>query len=253
MSLFIISLPHCSSKVPRDISSDFALDKIKILDSLDFGSKEIFGVLPAPIIKAKFSRLVVDLNRDPANVGFKGVVPKTDYKGHQIYKSLKYPDQDIIAQLVQKYHRPYHKKIEKAFAREEIKFLFDCHSLESIGPKDAPDAGEGRKDIILSNNGDINGNLRDSKGLISCPANIVMFIKSLFEKYGFSVGINDPYTGGFTTIHYGRKYSNKNALQIEINQKLYMNPKDRALDNKKVQDIRIKILTVFKEFSDYFA
>jgi hypothetical protein len=51
---------------------------------------------------------------------------------------------------------PFHDKLEDAFASPGIKFLFDCHSLNGIGLKDAPDSGKKkRKDIILSNNGDL--------------------------------------------------------------------------------------------------
>ncbi|MCK5542766.1 MAG: N-formylglutamate amidohydrolase [Desulfobacterales bacterium] len=253
MSLFLISLPHCSPKIADEILPDFALNKNEILESEDFGTYEIFGSLPWMVIKAEFSRLVVDLNRNPDNKSAKGVVAKTDYHGRQIYKPFRYPDEVAISQLVQKYFRPYHEKMEQAFANLEIKFLFDCHSLESTGPKDAPDAGKNRKDIILSNNGDIDGNLSPAKGLVSCPVNILMFIKSAFENYGFSVGINKPYSGGFTTIHYGGKYLNKNALQIEINQGLFMNPGDTAPDNEKIKGIRIKVLNVFKKLSDYFS
>ncbi len=253
MSSFLISIPHCSSKVPDEILSDFALDKNKILQSKDLGTSEIFGPLPAPVIMAEFSRLVVDLNRDPDNQSTKGVVAKTDYKGQQVYKFLKYPDQAGISQLVEKFHKPYHRKIERAFAKPEIKFLFDCHSLESVGPKDAPDIGKKRKDITLSNNGDMNGNPVSSKGLISCPSNILMVVKSILENHGLSVSINNPYKGGYTTVHYGSMYNDKNALQIEINQNLFMNPGDIVPDNKKIKEVRGKVLSVFENISDYFS
>jgi hypothetical protein len=50
---------------------------------------------------------------------------------------------------------PFHDKLENTFASSDIKFLFDCHSFNGTGPKDAPDSGKKRKDIILSNNGDL--------------------------------------------------------------------------------------------------
>jgi len=40
---------------------------------------------------------------------------------------------------------------------------------------------------------------------------------------GFSVWINAPYAGGYTTDHYGRPGLHRHALQIEINRALYMN------------------------------
>jgi N-formylglutamate amidohydrolase len=39
---------------------------------------------------------------------------------------------------------------------------------------------------------------------------------------GFSVAINAPYAGGFTTEHYGDPRRGRHALQIEISRALYM-------------------------------
>jgi N-formylglutamate deformylase len=253
MSLFLITLPHCSSKIPNEFLPDFALDENEVLQSKDFGAEEIFGFVPVKVIKAEFSRLVVDLNRNSDNKKAKGIVAETDYHGRQVYKASRYPDQEAIDELVKKYFRPYHDKIEKAFANPDIRFLFDCHSLESIGPKDAPDAYKKRKDIVLSNNGDINGSQEPARGQVSCSQDIVMFIKSIFENYGFSVSINKPYRGGYTTTHYGGRYPEKKALQIEINQGLFMNSGDIVPDNEKIKKIRKKVSDIFKEISDYLS
>ncbi|MFH2059814.1 MAG: N-formylglutamate amidohydrolase [Pseudomonadota bacterium] len=251
-SAFLISLPHCSSKIPDELFDKFALNKDEILESEDFGTKEIFNDLSIPAIQAQFSRLVVDLNRNPENIDIKGVVAKTDYSGLEIFKSGQYPDLVTIDQLIDTYYRPYHDDLEKAFARPEIKFLFDCHSLNGIGPKDAPDAGFPRKDIILSNNGDTKGNFDPVLGPVSCPKDKILLIKSICESFGFSVSINYPYKGGFITVSYGRKYPDKNVLQIELNQDLFMNPDGKTIDHLKIKKIRNKFIGIFKEFSDCF-
>ena len=253
MAPFLVSLPHCSAKIPGEIMPSLALDKHGILVSKDFGSEEVFGSLSMPVIKAMFSRFVVDLNRDPENRGAKGVVAKTDYKGKEIYKPFQYPDSCAIDHLVEKYFMPYHNRLDKMFSKPDIKFLFDCHSLENIGPRDAPDAGRQRKDIVISNNGGPGGESVPSKGTTSCSVEIVIFIKEVFENHGFSVSINEPYSGGFTTVHYGNKYPSKGALQMEINQGLFMDPGDTAPDPDRIDEIRIRMAMVFKEFMDYFS
>lgn len=252
-SAFLISLPHCSSKIPDELSVKFALNKYQILESEDFGTKEIFSDLSIPAIQAQFSRLVVDLNRNSDNKDAKGVVAKTDYNGRQIYKSGQYPDLLAIDRLIDTYYRPYHNTLEKAFARPEIKFLFDCHSLEGIGPKDAPDAGSPRKDIILSNNGDTKGNFDPALGPVSCSKEKVLLIKSICEAAGFCVSINHPYRGGFVTVHYGQKYPDKDVLQIELNQDLFMNPDGNTADHGKIKMIRNKFIGIFKELSECFS
>ena len=39
---------------------------------------------------------------------------------------------------------------------------------------------------------------------------------------GYSVRRNAPYSGGYTTRHYGRPRQGVHALQVEINRALYM-------------------------------
>ncbi|MFH2093129.1 MAG: N-formylglutamate amidohydrolase [Pseudomonadota bacterium] len=252
-SAFLISLPHCSSKIPDELSAKIALNKDEILVSEDFGTKEIFNDLSIPVIQAQFSRLVVDLNRDPENKGAKGVVAKTDYSGLEIFKSGQYPNPATIDQLVDTYYRPYHDSLEKAFTRPEIKFLFDCHSLNGIGPEDAPDAGLPRKDIVLSNNGDTNGSFDPALGPVSCSKDKMLRIKAICESFGFTVSMNHPYKGGFITVSYGQKYPDKDVLQIELNQDLFMNPDGKTVDHIKIKNLRHKFMGIFKEFSDCFS
>ncbi|MEE8562462.1 MAG: N-formylglutamate amidohydrolase, partial [Alphaproteobacteria bacterium] len=42
---------------------------------------------------------------------------------------------------------------------------------------------------------------------------------------GYTVTRNIPYSGGYTTVHYGRPGAGIHALQIEINRSLYMDEK----------------------------
>jgi N-formylglutamate amidohydrolase len=39
---------------------------------------------------------------------------------------------------------------------------------------------------------------------------------------GYAVARNAPYSGGFTTQHYGKPATRVHALQIEINRAIYM-------------------------------
>ena len=49
-------------------------------------------------------------------------------------------------------------------------------------------------------------------------------IETLFHDLGYSVSRNYPYAGGFVTKHYGKPCESTNAIQIEINRDLYLNP-----------------------------
>ena len=246
---FLISIPHCGSRVPAEIRSLMALADEEIYDAKDLGSDVLFDTLPArQVIEAEYSRLVVDLNRDPENLGPKGVVAKTDYRGREIYLPGRYPDASSIKQRVRDYHAPYHEKIQKSLADPEIKGLFDCHSLNGTAPVDAPDAGQKRKDIILSNNGNSEGGPDPKLGEPTASRETIQAVKTAFEAAGFSVAINRPYQGGFITVRYGRQLLKQGrfAIQIEMNQDLYLGATSLDLDPEKIRSVRDRIFSAFE-------
>ena len=242
---FVISLPHCSGEIPARIRTGIALTREEMVDAVDVGTREIFGSLPAETVScAKWSRLVVDLNRPPHQRDAKGPVNLVDYHGRSVYSPDHIPDEREIAERLTTYYRPYHLQLEKAISNAHIKGLLDCHSLKSVGPPEAPDAGKKRKDIILGNNGGPDGEHNPRRGELTCPPTLLRFMKQIFETAGFSVSLNNPYAGGFIVSHYGPALAanDKIALQIEINQDLYVDPETEKMIPGKAADVRSGIL-----------
>jgi len=58
----------------------------------------------------------------------------------------------------------------------------------------------------------------------SCHPDTLDLFKALFTQAGYNVGINYPYAGGYTTEHYGKPRDGIEAIQIEVNRDLYVNP-----------------------------
>lgn len=246
----IISIPHCSAQIPDAVRGTLALNEQQIIESVDFGSEEIFGVLPSRhVIKAQWSRLIVDLNRAPDQTDPKGVVALTDYHGRAVYQPGQDPDPDSIMARVAQYHRPYHEKLENALSDTSVIGLIDGHSLNGTGPADAPDPGQRRRDITLSNNGDANGAPRTGETPVSCTIERIQQFKQAFQDQGFSVALNAPYLGGYITHHYGRQLikQGKFAIQIELNQDLYMQPKNLAPDPHLVTSVARQVLLALEK------
>lgn len=237
---FIISIPHCASRVPDTIKTTMALNDSEIHESIDFGTFEIFGRLPAEgTVTARWSRLVVDANRPSDQMDAKGVVALTDYHGRSIFRPGLEPDPDTIKKRVNQFHRPYHAAVEAALRNPKAIALIDGHSLSGSGPVDAPDAGRKRKDVIISNNGDIYGRSDPSRGPLTCSPETIQVFKSAFEKQGLSVALNNPYQGGFIVRHYGvlLRSSGRFAVQIEMNHDLYMAPDNIIPDQRRIQQV----------------
>jgi N-formylglutamate amidohydrolase len=227
-----------------------ALTDAEILDSSDLGTKEIFGNIPAAfVIETPWSRLLVDLNRGGRDQGERGVIPKKDYMGRAVFRNGAAPDSACIRSLIELYYRPFHDRLAETLRRFSPKGLFDCHSLNGIGPVGGPDPGKRRKDITLGNNGDSLGKKTGTLGEITCPMEKLHAIKEIFEKKGFTVSINVPYSGGFITKHYGAAMVKRGgiAVQIEINEALYLAKGHRRLEERKVKDTKERIVAVFGE------
>ncbi len=246
---FVISLPHCSGEIPERIRPGMVLTRKEMVDAVDLGTREIFGCMSAEqILCAKWSRLVVDLNRPPHQRDAKGPVVLTDYHGRSVYKANAIPDEREITQRLSTYYKPYHYQLEKAIAEPHIKGLLDCHSLKDVGPPEAPDAGIKRKDIILGNNGGPDGECNPLRGERSCAPALLKFMKQIFQTAGFSVSLNVPYAGGFIVTHYGSALAQngKMALQIEINQALYVDTETEEIIPEKAADVRSGLFKCFQ-------
>jgi N-formylglutamate amidohydrolase len=245
---FVISLPHCSGRVPEDIRPTIALSDEQIEESTDMGTKEIFGSIPVhAVVCARWSRLVVDLNRDSDQWDSKGIIALKDYHGRIVYRNGCIPDKQETESRIKDYYRPFHDELKAALNGSNIIGLFDCHSMNGIGPPEAPDAGKKRSDIVLGNNGDVMGNENPDLGKITCPAETLKMISTVFQNSGFSVSINDPYPGGFITNHYGQELARKRkiAVQIEINQELFLEPGTSKI---AVERLRVVMAEVFRSF-----
>ncbi len=253
---FIVSLSHCARELPPSIRPSIALCADEIRQSVDEGTEEIFGALPAlGIVKARWSRLLVDLNRGPDQTGPMGVIPEKDYHGRRVYRPGQAPDQETTAERVRIYYRPFHERLKEALGRPGVKGLVDAHSLNGVGPAGAPDAGEKRKDIVLSNNGNTRGEINPARGPTTCAAETLGMMKGAFERQGFSVSVNHPYSGGFIITHYGKLLltEGKVAVQIEINQDLFLKAGTGKISTEAVEEVKDRVARALREIGGILA
>lgn len=241
---FVISVPHASHRVPPHLAEAMALDQRGIEESADRGTMEVFARLPAlKVVAASWSRLVVDLNRSPEERGTKGIIAERDYSGRDVFLPGRYPDQDQVEQLIQEYYQPYHQELEAALAQPGVLGLVDGHSLDGVGPHDAPDSGEVRADLVLGNNGGPDGEPDPNRGGITCPPQSLRLLASGLADQGFSVALNQPYAGGFITRHYGQALMARGglAVQIEMNKNLLVEGDSWGVDPAKAAQVRTRL------------
>jgi N-formylglutamate amidohydrolase len=133
--------------------------------------------------------------------------------GAEIYRD-KLDFNEVRARIIGCY-QPYHAALSALLTetREQFGFsiLIDCHSMPTVIDPSLRDAACPRADIVL---GDCFAT--------ACASVIMERAEQVLRDQGLAVIRNDPYSGGFTTRHYGRPHEGVHALQIEMNRKLYM-------------------------------
>jgi N-formylglutamate amidohydrolase len=230
----ILASPHSGSDYPPDFVAASRLDPLTLRRSEDSFVDELFAAAPrlgAPLLAARFPRAYVDVNREPyeldpamfceplphfVNTGSPrvrmglGTIARIVATGEEIYAGKLHFGE--ARHRIERLYRPYHQALRSLVDETVAKFggflLIDCHSMPSLA---GSMCGAGLADIVL---GDCHGT--------ACAASIREAARRFFSLRGFSVAVNAPYAGGFTTEHYGDPTRARHALQIEINRALYM-------------------------------
>lgn len=225
----IFASPHSGNIYPEAFLSRSPLALETLRRNEDAYIDTLFAAAPglgAPLLKARFPRCFVDVNRSPdelpdrwndnpvtstprANMGL-GVIPTIISDQVPIYTRTLKPA-CIKPRLEYLYH-PYHRALKGLICDAKAQFgralLVDCHSMPGFAP-----GGSRRTDIIL---GDRYGT--------SCTQQTLSRIERFFTERQYSVTRNYPYAGGYVTSHYGQPHNNVEVIQIEINRDLYLNP-----------------------------
>jgi N-formylglutamate amidohydrolase len=230
----VLSSPHSGTDYPQDLLNCSRLDPMTLRRSEDSFVDQIFSAAPelgAPLLAARFPRAYLDVNREPWELdpamfadslpGFVnvrsprvrmglGTIAKIVASGEEIYaRKLRFAE---ARQRVETLYQPYHHALRQLVEDTEAMFgtylLIDCHSMpSSAGTGNSRDGA----DIVL---GDCHGT--------ACAPVVIEAARSFLASRRFSVALNTPYAGGFTTGHYGNPRLERHALQIEINRSIYM-------------------------------
>lgn len=240
----VLASPHSGQDYPADLVDASRLDRHGLRRSEDSFVDEIFAEaaqIGVPLLRARFARAYLDPNREPyeldpamfedalpafantrsprVQMGL-GTIARVVATGEEIYaRKLRVAEaMQRIEGLYEPYHRALRQLLDATFERFGCYLLLDCHSMpSSSGAQDRP--GRPRVDIVL---GDCHGT--------SCDGRLIASAQRFLAEHGYTTALNVPYSGGFTTAHYGRPKEARHALQIEINRSLYMD--ERTLRRK---------------------
>lgn len=226
----LMTSPHSGREFPPGFLAASRLSLAQLRRAEDaFVDDLLDGVGDVPVMRARFGRAFLDLNRAPDELDATmfsgplplatpagervaaglGVVPRIAGHGLDIYRR-RLPVAEAEVRLAA-LHRPWHARIGallvRALARHGHAILIDCHSMPAPGGIMPPQ-------IVLG----------DRFGSSASPA-LVTLIEQHFMRCGWRVARNKPYAGGHTTAFHGDIGRGIHAVQIEIDRGLYMNPR----------------------------
>ncbi len=121
--------------------------------------------------------------------------------------------QQRVGVVYQPYHSALHSLVDEIRATCGVVWHIDWHSMKSVGNAMTPDgAGAARADFVVS----------DRLGASAAPR-VTNAVCDALRSYGYSVSVNDPYTGGTIVQRYGNPAAGVHSVQVEVNRRLYLN------------------------------
>jgi N-formylglutamate deformylase len=244
----LISMPHNGQLIPDEIAQTMTEQAQQVGDT-DWYMDKLYDFaqgLGAAVIKPKYSRYVIDLNRNIDGVNlYPGansteLCPTTAFDLSPLYKLGQEPDDTEIQRRIALYWQPYHRALRNTLAQMKTKFgkvvLLDAHSILSKVPR----FFEGQ--LPDFNFGSANG--------ASCSEELMTDIMQL-ELSPYSSVANGRFKGGFITRGFGKPEENIHAVQLELSQHTYMDEPTSHYNNDKASQVKIKLKAFVQCLADY--
>lgn len=234
----LISMPHNGEEIPSDIAKVMTDKGIEVADT-DWYMDRLYAFvkeLGAYILVPKYSRYVVDLNRDPNGIDlYPGansteLCPTTAFDLSPLYKEALVPTSAQVSQRVVDYWQPYHDVLSSTLTTIQETFgravLLEAHSIRS----EVPRFFEGQLP-------DFNFGSSDGK---SCSSRLVEAITSL-DYAPYTMVCNGRFKGGYITRAYGQPEKNIHAIQLELSQRTYMNEQAMTFNDELATQVQPKL------------
>ncbi len=216
----LISVPHAGTQVPASLAKSFTATARGLPDT-DWLVDELYQFADdsgVGMIRANYSRYLVDLNRPPDDTSLydsktTGLFPRTDFFGGDIYDAEHRPDENECAERFNRYWQPYHYQLQGELNRLHQQYghavLLDAHSIAAEVPMLFPGT---LPDFNLGSNNEE-----------SAASDLIRIATGCLDKHPvYSAVLDGRFKGGYITRHYGSPADNVHALQLELSMATYL-------------------------------
>jgi N-formylglutamate deformylase len=217
----LVSMPHLGTEIPPELREHYVERALEVEDT-DWHLDRLYDWLPgvgASVLKPRWSRYVIDLNRPPDDqpmypgASNTELCPTRFFTGDPLYREGAQPDAAERARRLEAYWRPYHDalrlELDRIRALHGFALLWDAHSIRSCIP--------------WLFDGELPGLNIGTAGNLSADETITEAVAHAASRHPqFTHAVNGRFKGGYITRHYGRPAEHVHAVQLEMCQKLYM-------------------------------
>jgi N-formylglutamate deformylase len=234
----VISVPHAGTAFPDDIQAELKPSLLPT-DDTDWFVHQLYDFateLGLPILKANYSRWVVDLNRNPDSSPLyhdgrvlTGLCTTTTFMGEPIYTDQRTEiNPTEINRRKALYFEPYHAALQQLLDETKARFgqvlLWDCHSI--------------RRQVPAIHNGPFPDLILGSADETSVSQELIELALQQLGSGPYSLSHNTPFKGGYITRHFGQPEKQQHALQLEMSKDVYMDDAEKAYSPARANQIR---------------
>ena len=236
----LVSLPHNGTDIPDDIRAAL-VEEAQSAPDTDWHVDRLYDfalALGASVLKPRYSRYVIDLNRPPDDASLypgqnvTGLCPTVAFSGRPIYRDGQSPDAEAIVQRRAQYWQPYHTALQAELQRLKQRhgrvLLWEGHSIRP----ELPYLFEGRLPDF---------NLGTAEGRSFPDARLRELEAVLATQSDYSWVSNGRFKGGYITRHYAAPESGIHAFQLELAQTAYLDETMTAFDAPRAAPVQALI------------
>ncbi|MBM9400330.1 N-formylglutamate deformylase [Gluconacetobacter azotocaptans] len=235
----LVTLPHAGTALPPGMEPHLT-PRGRMLPDTDWYMGRLYaGALArgAGVLRANYSRYVVDLNRGADDAALypgrpsTGLAPLLSFDGDPLYVPGQEPDAAALAERTRRFWAPYHDAVTAELVRLRgiwgWAVLWDGHSIRS----ECPRLFEG---VLPDLNLGTYGGRSCDAGL---TARLVRHAEGLTE---YTHVLNGRFQGGYTTRQYGQPSDHVHAVQLEIAQSAYLASEDAPWPADPAKEARLR-------------
>ena len=222
----LLHIPHSSIQIPEKYLNSFYLNEEQLNQELlrmtDWYTDELFDDPQIPEenrIVFPYSRLICDVERfrndeEEVMAGRGMGVCYTATSSLKPLKKVTSPQKREVLQIYDRHHQKLSMAAKRVMKKYGTALLIDCHSFASERLPYETTGSLLRPDICIG-----------TDPACHTPEWLSGFLEKAFSNLGYSVAVNEPFSGTMVPTNYYHREPAFLSVMIEVNRRLYINEK----------------------------